>query len=296
MSGSTDYYRVLGVLPDAEQIVITAAYRALASMYHPDRWTGDKNQATRRMSEINVAYGVLGDPTQRAEYDKKRQSTTTSMDEGEDSTDHAFDSAMNELEDRWQIAASVVPDLQTIRRNLEKTAHRLAFAFVVIMLESKKFQDRQRIAEQLEKKFLETHFGTNQKIIAFAKLLIQLGRRDAIKALNKYVDVLGSELDAALIIGKVTSDFSIDIYISEQKKSARISELKTDVIQYGYLDSAIKLAQESQFVVEETGGGIFTNSRYSLYTKVDFGISKGKKILDQCSAADFISWVKINLC
>ena len=35
-----DYYRTLGVLDDAEDIVIKAAYHALAQRYHPDRWAG----------------------------------------------------------------------------------------------------------------------------------------------------------------------------------------------------------------------------------------------------------------
>jgi DnaJ-class molecular chaperone len=41
MNSQKDYYRILGVLDDAEDIVIKAAYRALAQRYHPDqtlRW------------------------------------------------------------------------------------------------------------------------------------------------------------------------------------------------------------------------------------------------------------------
>ena len=40
MTSDKDYYRILGVLDDAEDIVIKAAYRALAQRYHPDRWQG----------------------------------------------------------------------------------------------------------------------------------------------------------------------------------------------------------------------------------------------------------------
>lgn len=36
MSEAQDYYSVLGVLPTADIIVIRAAYRALAQIYHPD--------------------------------------------------------------------------------------------------------------------------------------------------------------------------------------------------------------------------------------------------------------------
>jgi curved DNA-binding protein CbpA len=55
MNTDADYYAVLGVLPDAEQVVIVAAYRALASLYHPDRWKGDVAAATKRMAEMYLA-------------------------------------------------------------------------------------------------------------------------------------------------------------------------------------------------------------------------------------------------
>jgi curved DNA-binding protein CbpA len=70
---SKDYYRILGVLDDAEDIVIRAAYKALAQRYHPDKWTGNKDEANKRMSEINEAYGVLSDPVKRKQYDATRE-------------------------------------------------------------------------------------------------------------------------------------------------------------------------------------------------------------------------------
>lgn len=68
-----DYYRILGVLDDADEIVIRAAYKALAQRYHPDKWTGSKEEANKRMSEINEAYGVLSDPVKRKQYDATRK-------------------------------------------------------------------------------------------------------------------------------------------------------------------------------------------------------------------------------
>ena len=51
-----DHYKKLGVIQDAEDIVIKAAYRALAQRYHPDKWAGDPVTATKHMSEMNSAY------------------------------------------------------------------------------------------------------------------------------------------------------------------------------------------------------------------------------------------------
>ena len=75
MGTENDYYRVLGVLDDAEDIVIRAAYRALAQRYHPDKWQGDQAEATRRMAEINAAYAVLSSSVQRHAYDLTRSDT-----------------------------------------------------------------------------------------------------------------------------------------------------------------------------------------------------------------------------
>ncbi len=60
---TTDAHRVLQVQPTAEPEVIRAAYRALASKYHPDR--DGSTYAARRMREINEAHAQLRNPTTR---------------------------------------------------------------------------------------------------------------------------------------------------------------------------------------------------------------------------------------
>ena len=40
MNINKDYYAILGVLPNAENVVIKAAYRALSKLYHPDVYSG----------------------------------------------------------------------------------------------------------------------------------------------------------------------------------------------------------------------------------------------------------------
>jgi hypothetical protein len=58
-------YDVLGVSPDASMQEVKDAYRALTSIYHPDREGGD----TEKMAEINKAYETLSDPEKRKHYD-----------------------------------------------------------------------------------------------------------------------------------------------------------------------------------------------------------------------------------
>jgi DnaJ-class molecular chaperone len=63
-----DYYKVLGVKPDADIKTIKEAYRGLALKYHPDR---NKNNPDHidQMKIINEAYAVLSHPEKRQEYD-----------------------------------------------------------------------------------------------------------------------------------------------------------------------------------------------------------------------------------
>lgn len=67
-----DYYRILGVPPEATPEDIKRAYRRLALENHPDRNRGDR-QAEERFKEISEAYGVLIDLDKRQQYDSFRR-------------------------------------------------------------------------------------------------------------------------------------------------------------------------------------------------------------------------------
>jgi len=65
-----DYYGILGVPRNASDAEIKKAYRKLAMQYHPDRNPGKEKWANEKFKEINEAYGVLGDPQKRRQYDQ----------------------------------------------------------------------------------------------------------------------------------------------------------------------------------------------------------------------------------
>jgi curved DNA-binding protein len=67
---TSDYYSVLGVSRNATDTDIKKAYRKLAMQYHPDRNPGKEKWANEKFKEINEAYGVLGDPEKRRQYDQ----------------------------------------------------------------------------------------------------------------------------------------------------------------------------------------------------------------------------------
>ena len=70
-----NYYRLLGIPPDAGQRKIKSAYRSLAKRFHPDRNSGSET-AAELFRQVNNAYKVLSDPQLRTHYDQKLDQQT----------------------------------------------------------------------------------------------------------------------------------------------------------------------------------------------------------------------------
>lgn len=70
------HYEILGLLNSADDVVIKAAYKALAQKYHPDKHKTNQEMATRLMTELNAAHAVLGHKSKRKEYDAWLLSST----------------------------------------------------------------------------------------------------------------------------------------------------------------------------------------------------------------------------
>lgn len=66
-----DYYKILGVSPEADSKEIKTAYRKLARKYHPDM--NPDPGAEDKFKEVAEAYEVLKNETRRAEFDELRK-------------------------------------------------------------------------------------------------------------------------------------------------------------------------------------------------------------------------------
>lgn len=203
-----DYYAVLGVTMQAEDIVIRAAYKALAQRYHPDRFKGPVDEAHRRMAEINEAYGVLSDATRRKTFDAEYQQAGGNKGDF-DAGDEAADAGGQQLDQDWALALDYYPDLATLEATLLQTSKSLGFTFRLIMITEKQFKHRQQIATAIHDVFLKNYFGKKPEIINFAKILIELGRKDAAKALNEAARVLGDDLDTATVIARIKTRYGL---------------------------------------------------------------------------------------
>ena len=214
-----DHYRILGVIQDAEDIIIKAAYRALAQRYHPDKWPGSPAEATRRMSKINGAFVVLSDPKKRKQYDQSRASNEYNELEEDSNNVGTEDDLGNSLNENWSEAVKYFTDLEDIINDLSRISKPLAQTYKVYLLENRDFTKRKIIADQLERKFLEKYFGTNEEIIRFSRFLIRWKVKSAAKELNRAINLLGNNIHPKLIINRILDNHPhlIKSYYSSQK-------------------------------------------------------------------------------
>ena len=205
-----DFYKILGVMPTAEDIVIRAAYKALVQRYHPDKYQGDPGEATHIMQGIVKAYKILSDPEKRKNHDAWLSQQTSGREyQTEDQGDDEFNAAMAACDRDWKTACSIHPELQEYFVWLNKIAHRLGATYKILMLETKNFQDRKTIARIMEDQFFRSYFGNNENILVFARLLVREGKKEAAKALNIYVKVFGYVIDSRRVIGAVCNEHGI---------------------------------------------------------------------------------------
>ena len=200
-----DYYRTLGVIDDAEDIVIRAAYKALAQRYHPDKWKGDPNESNRRMSDINEAYDVLSDITKRKKYDEeyfRYRARDESTDE--DDSDANF---ISEEDEAWQIACEFFPKIKEEYLHLSKISKILANTFKATVINNQDFISSTTLTKKLENDYLKRYYGDDLQIQNLVKEILLGGHQKAAIRINKVVRALGKSLNYEKIEEKILEEF-----------------------------------------------------------------------------------------
>ncbi len=198
-----NHYHTLGLSFEAkpENQVIVAAYKALVKLYHPDVFRGDKKLLKRKISEINEAYEILKDQSKKEIYDQKlnnyqKKNYTPSLDE-EFFENELFNK--NFVDDDWEVAMIVYPELEKKQLLLENYSHRLGLQCQFYLLETKEFHKLDLIIESFIDAFLEKKFGTSKDIKNLAKLLIENKLKEPALYLNKIVKVIGSSSEKRIL-------------------------------------------------------------------------------------------------
>ena len=216
-----NYYQILGVVQDAEDFVIRAAYKALVQRYHPDKYQGSKDEAASKMHLINEAYEVLSDINKRSMYDEELRDRASSSSE-QDS---------NSQSREWDLAVRYHPDLTNAVKLLNQFSDELAQQFRTTVLREKLFDGGIELTERMIQEFLEERFGTDRKVLKFARELIQAGDKDAAKELNELVHLFGDSMDFNRVYIDIQKKYRPEIYAQQKEEihkkleEARIKEI-----------------------------------------------------------------------
>ena len=198
-----NYYHILGLSFESkpENSLINAAYKALVKLYHPDVYKGDKKSLKRKISEINEAYDTLSDNKKREDYDKNLKKIQ--IDKSFQFTDDEFEDKdlfnSKYIDEDWEIALLVYPELEKIKENLLKYSLKLSFQFQFYLLETKEFNKLTNVESRFIDAFLERKFGISLEIKSLSRFLIENNYKKNAKYLNKLIQVIGTRSEKRII-------------------------------------------------------------------------------------------------
>ena len=197
---ASDHYQALGLARHAEAVVIKAAYRALVSLYHPDR--NPAPDAIERIQRINIAHDVLSDPARRLAYDATLADTPHPHPPAADTDD-----GPDPIVEPWKIAAGFFPEILQHHARLERLSGHLADEFRLHLLQHKQYADAAAIADRLRVAFLGRHFGTDEAVLAYAEQLLLAREVEAVRFVSQIVSVLGRSVGADSVREKIEQRF-----------------------------------------------------------------------------------------
>lgn len=239
-----NYYQTLGVIEGAEEIVIRAAYKALAQKYHPDKWKGSNEEANNRMASINEAYEILSDPIARKKYDQELfkkhdpRDSSTFGDEGESEQS-------SEVNEAWEMAISFFPGLTASYTFLKKISPRLANTFKFDITESKKFNDYENVKNLYADGYLIKFYGENSDIRNLAKQLLLKDFQDEAIKLNRMVRLMGSSISFDQVADRLLSE-NTKLIISKNPKENSIEVGDRAKIDTLYRDKVRKMLKNGE--------------------------------------------------
>lgn len=199
------FYELLGVREDADPRIIRAAYRTMAQAFHPDRYDGNKDEANKKMSELNVAYEVLSDPERRANYDNKLNRKSKDHPSSESGKQQASSEKNTQKKpsktdsDPWEIARQAYPEIERIYRELMTINGGLGDEFRSVLIRETAYHRADDVAIRMRDEFLSKYYGDDEDIKKFALEVIRLGNKSMAKYLNEVVVALGNSASIDVI-------------------------------------------------------------------------------------------------
>ena len=103
------------------------------------------------------------------------------------------------IDEDWEIALLVYPELEKIKENLLKYSLKLSFQFQFYLLETKEFNKLTNVESRFIDAFLERKFGTSLEIKSLSRFLIENNYKKNAKYLNKLIQVIGTRSEKRII-------------------------------------------------------------------------------------------------
>ena len=177
------HYDVLGVAADTPDVVIKAAFRALAKECHPDRANAETGD-TEKFIEIQTAYSVLSRQQSRDEYDAELRDKFLVHD-APLAAAAAVPGGPSPV--AWASAPQGTADIERICARLGLYSEALSQSFHEAYLRGECGDEPWRFAEEMEKSFFHEYFGEDPDVQSLAKLLLLGSRAGAALTLNQLV-------------------------------------------------------------------------------------------------------------
>lgn len=201
-----DYYKILGISPYAEISEISAAYRALAQIYHPDKWKGDKKTGDNKIREINEAYDTLKNKNKKQKYDKEYFASKKDQPKQEDFTKQNYEQNkdfIDGLDALWKVVIEFYPDIEEERIHLHKIDKALSQVFQKIIIGTKSASDWQEMASLTVTSFFKSILATDKLVLhRFVELILLEGKRNiAIETIDA-INIIGDK-DTDIITDKI---------------------------------------------------------------------------------------------
>lgn len=276
INGKT-YYQVLGVLPDAEDAVIKAAWRSLTLRYHPDKWSGDPAVAHERMSEINRSYAVLSKAAERAAYDAGLVETAGFSEDARaevpDEAQAAFEAA---LDADWQYAMEFFPAIRHEFEHLAKISRELAYEYRHRLLDDKLFNRSAEVFEAVRERYLRRYFGADRLIQKTAENLILYRRREAALELIRAVRIFGASVKPSDLLSRILEKHGLAM-----SGERLIVEMARQVQAHPDADHCVRLMKRLGYSVNHS----------SKLFSVMYVVSHAGRQLSFSGATAFVRWV-----
>ena len=201
-----NHYQTLGVQPDADIIVIKAAYKALARKYHPDTSDLPKREAETKIKAINEAYEILSNPKSRSAYDESIDTSSYEPEEAAAEQESAFDAY---YEDKWKFAIEYFPSLASYYKDLRQVSNSLAQSYRMTIISGVDYGNQSKLKHEMLDNYLQLYFGKDKFNKEFGLSLLRNNNRLAARELNKAICQFGNSIDSWDLREKIKVKYQI---------------------------------------------------------------------------------------